>query len=77
LYALGLIAEPGGTFTRQELPPDLTETERKICIALLEPLTRDELIETTELDASAANVALSTLLIRGLIVERLGKIERV
>jgi DNA processing protein len=77
LYALGLISEPGGTFARQELPADLSDIERKICITLLEPLTRDELIESAELDAQSANIALSTLLIRGLITERMGKIERV
>lgn len=77
LYALGLLAEPGGTFSRQELPADLSDTERKICTILLEPLTRDELIESAELDAQSANIALSTLLIRGLIIERLGKIERI
>lgn len=77
LYALGLVSEPGGAFTRQELPADLSDTERKICTILLEPLTRDELIESAELDAQSANIALSTLLIRGLITERMGKIERI
>ncbi|HEX5316301.1 MAG TPA: hypothetical protein VFX22_06585, partial [Candidatus Kapabacteria bacterium] len=77
LYALGLIASPDEPFSRQELPADLSDIEHKICTALLEPLTRDELIENIELEASAANIALSTLLIRGLIVERMGKIERV
>ena len=76
LYALGIISAPDEPFSRKELPADLSDTERKICLGLVEPLTRDELIETAELDAQSTNIALSTLLIRGLIVERLGKIER-
>lgn len=76
LYVLGIISAPDETFSRKELPVDLSDTERKICVILLEPLTRDELIESAELDAQSANIALSTLLIRGLIAERMGKIER-
>jgi len=44
--------------------------------ALTEALIRDELIEQAGLSAQDANIALSSLLIRGLIIERLGKIER-
>jgi hypothetical protein len=40
-------------------------------------LVRDELIELAEISAQDAGVGLSSLLLRGLIVERLGKIERV
>ncbi|MGH7141538.1 MAG: DNA-processing protein DprA [Minisyncoccia bacterium] len=76
LYALDIISDPGLAGARQELPPDLSGDERALCLALVEPLTRDELIEATEISAQAAGIALSTLLIRGLIVERLGKIER-
>jgi DNA processing protein len=59
-----------------ELPGDLTESETNIMAALLEPLVRDELIERADLSAQDASIALSSLLIRGLITERLGKIER-
>lgn len=78
LCALGLLrdGEPEASFQRKELPPDLSDSEQKICRALREPLTRDELIESTGLEASAANIALSILLIRGLVIERMGKIER-
>lgn len=58
------------------LPTDLTEAEIKILHALDGPQIRDELIEYLSLSAQAANIALSSLLIRGLIIERLGKIER-
>jgi DNA processing protein len=59
------------------LPTDLTDIEVRVLEALTGALVRDELIEASELSAQEANVALSSLLIRGLIAERLGKIERV
>jgi DNA processing protein len=59
------------------LPTDLNEAEVKIMEALSEAQVKDELIEKTGLSAQDASIALSSLLIRGLIVERLGKIERV
>jgi DNA processing protein len=59
------------------LPTDLNESEVALMEALTEPLTRDELIEASELSAQDANIGLSSLLIRGLILERLGKIERI
>ena len=59
-----------------ELPTDLNQTEMRVLHALTEALVRDELIERVQLSAQECNVALSSLLIRGLIVERLGKIER-
>ena len=59
------------------LPTDLSPAEIAIMLALTEALTRDELIEVAELSAQEANIGLSSLLIRGLITERLGKIERI
>jgi DNA processing protein len=75
LEALGLklIDEP----TQAQMPTDLTDAEVAVLTALTQALVRDELIEETELSAQDANIALSSLLIRGLITERLGKIERV
>lgn len=75
LQALGL--KPHDKPTQALLPTDLSGQETKVLEALTEPLVRDELIESAELSAQDANVALSSLLIRGLIVERMGKIERV
>ena len=74
LQVLGL--KPLDNPTQMPLPTDLTEAEVAVIEALVEPLVRDELIESAELSAQDANVALSSLLIRGLITERLGKIER-
>lgn len=74
LQALGI--KPLDTPGQSPLPTDLSEPEMKILHALTEPLVRDELIDSTKLSAQEANIGLSSLLIRGLIVERLGKIER-
>lgn len=72
LDALGIVT----TADPRELPADLSDTERALMRALTEPLTRDELIERASLSAQAANIAISSLSIRGLIDERLGKFER-
>ena len=74
LLALGF--EPSVDPLQGTLPTDLNDAEIKIMEALTEALVKDELIEQTELSAQEASIALSSLLIRGLIVERLGKIER-
>ncbi len=74
LQVLGI--KPSDKPSQQPLPTDLGEAEAKVLHTLTEALVRDELIERTRLSAQEANVALSSLLIRGLIVERLGKIER-
>ncbi|MBP9710888.1 MAG: DNA-processing protein DprA [Candidatus Pacebacteria bacterium] len=73
LEALGLTAKP----TQNTLPTDLTSIESAILEALTEPCVKDDLIERTELSVQDANIALSSLLIRGLIAERMGRIERV
>lgn len=75
LEALGLV--PLENPTQGALPTDLSDIERKIIEALEGALIRDELIERADLSAQDASIALSSLLIRGLIVERLGKIERI
>jgi DNA processing protein len=62
---------------QQTLPTDLTGHESSILTLLIEPLPADDLIEHLGLSAQEVNIALSSLLIRGLITERLGKIERV
>ena len=69
---------PSTSSGQATLPMDLTDAERSILEALeLEgAMVRDELIELAELSAQEASVALSSLQIRGLITERLGKIER-
>jgi len=75
LQVLGIV--PSDKPTQVPLPTDLTEVEIKVLHSLSEAMVRDELIDRAALSAQETNVALSSLLIRGLIVERLGKIERV
>jgi DNA processing protein len=75
LLALGF--EPKVDPLQGTLPTDLTPAETKIMEALTEAKVKDELIEEAELSAQDASIALSSLLIRGLIIERLGKIERI
>lgn len=74
LQALGL--KPHERPVQATLPTDLTDAERTVLECLEYPLVRDELIEASELSAQDAGIALTSLLIRGLITERLGKIER-
>lgn len=73
LQALGLKEEA----VQETLPTDLTQPEVRVLEALTESLVKDEIIERSELGAQEVSIALSSLLIRGLIAERLGKIERV
>jgi DNA processing protein len=74
LEALGLktLDEPKQT----SFPTDLNDVEVTILQTLGSAMVRDDLIDEAGLSAQEANIALSSLLIRGLIVERLGKIER-
>lgn len=72
LLTLGLAA----TATQRTLPEDLTNTELHILQELVEPLMHDELVERTNVPAPELSIAISALQIRGLIRERLGKIER-
>ncbi|HVV14905.1 MAG TPA: DNA-processing protein DprA [Candidatus Paceibacterota bacterium] len=73
LEALGLKVEDAA---EASFPSDLTPAEAKILEALAEALEKDELIERAGLSAQEANIALSSLQIRGLVEERLGKIVR-
>lgn len=74
LEALGLkmLEDP----KQAQIPTDLNDIEVTILQTLTSAMIRDELIDEAGLSAQEANIALSSLLIRGLIVERLGKIER-
>lgn len=74
LQALGM--KPLDNPIQQALPTDLSHAEGKVLEVLVEPTEKDILIEEAGLSAQDANIALSSLLLRGLIVERLGKVER-
>lgn len=75
LQALGF--KPLDNPVQQALPADLTEPEAAVLEVLTEALEKDTLIDAAGLSAQDANIALSSLLLRGLITERLGKIERI
>lgn len=73
--ALGLTSTTIGE--QLSFPTDLSAVELQILQLLTEPRERDELIQKTGARAQDVNIALSSLQIRGLITERLGKIEKV
>src|SRR3989338_2673768 len=74
LQVLGI--KPSDKPTQPALPTDLTQAEAVVLEALTAPTDKDTLIEEAGLNAQDANIALSSLLLRGLITERLGKVER-
>jgi len=54
---------------------DVSENERRVLNAIRNPLSRDDLIVTLELPISEANILLSTMEIKGLIIEELGVVR--
>ena len=74
LVALG-IAKREGALTLNELRDDLSEEEIRVFDIIKSPISRDELIESLELPVTEANVLLSTMEIKGLIVEELGVVR--
>ncbi len=74
LVALG-IAKREGPLSLSELREDLSEDELRVFEIIHSPVSRDELIEALELPITDANVLLSTMEIKGLIVEELGVVR--
>ena len=74
LVALG-IAKREGPLSLNELRDDLSENEQLVFEILHSPVSRDELIGALELPVTEANVLLSTMEIKGLIVEELGVVR--
>jgi len=74
LIALG-IQKREGPNSLSELRDDLSEDEQRVFEILHAPISRDELIESLELPVTEANVLLSTMEIKGLIVEELGVVR--
>ncbi|MBY0472930.1 DNA-processing protein DprA [Patescibacteria group bacterium] len=75
--SLGFKTDPSTSSGQATLPTDLTDTEAAVLEILIEPLMHDEIIESLSVATKDIHIALSSLLLRGLIIERLGKIERV
>lgn len=74
LESLGITPRTGPT-SLQELRSDLSADEVRVLEIIASPLSRDELIESLELPITEANVLLSTLEIKGLIVEEMGVVR--
>lgn len=78
LEELGFIEQSFGTDTRQE-PLDLTlytPEEQAILILLDKPLSREEILTSLDTPPSQTLSILTVLEIKGVIQERMGKIER-
>lgn len=74
LIALG-IEEREGAASLNHLREDLSDDERRVFEILHAPVSRDELLGALELPITDANVLLSTMEIKGLIVEELGVVR--
>ncbi len=74
LVALG-IAKREGPASWAELREDLSPQELRVFEIIHSPVSRDELISELELPITEANVLLSTMEIKGLIMEELGVVR--
>ena len=72
LRALGIAEEARGAAASRA---DVSENERRVLNAIKNPITRDELLATLELPISETNILLSTMEIKGLIIEELGVVR--
>jgi DNA processing protein len=72
LEALGIAPEEKQAEARADLSPD----ESAIYASLTEPLEREDLLSRVGLPVTRTNIALSSLLIKGFLTERMGKIEK-
>lgn len=73
LQSLGLTKrESTGLSTLRD---DLSEDEQRVCTIIATPVSRDALLEALEMPISEANVLLSTMELKGLIVEELGVVR--
>ncbi|MCR4325785.1 MAG: DNA-processing protein DprA [Patescibacteria group bacterium] len=74
LVALGIVKREGAA-SLTELREDLSEEERRVFEIISSPVSRDELMQALEIPITDANVLLSTMEIKGLIVEELGVVR--
>lgn len=64
------------TSVEKEIPLNVSDDERTILELLTEPLQKDELIARSGMPAHTVLILISSLEIKEMVVERLGKIER-
>lgn len=74
LVSLG-IAKREGSETLTSLREDLSPEEQRVIEIIRAPLPRDELLETLKIPITEANVLLSAMEIKGLVVEELGVVR--
>lgn len=74
LVALGLQKRESSE-TLTSLREDLSDEEKRVIEIAHTPLSRDELIEALELPITEANILLSAMEIKGLIIEELGVVR--
>jgi DNA processing protein len=73
LQALGIAARENAGLS--SLRDDVSEEEKRVFEILASPISRDELIDALALPVTDANILLSTMEIKGLIIEELGAIR--
>jgi len=71
LQALGITGGAKDALTRN----DLSDEEMRVIELIASPLSRDELIRALDMPTSQANILLSTMEIKGVIVEELGVVR--
>jgi DNA processing protein len=71
LQALGITQEASNALSRN----DLSDEELRVVELVASPIPRDELIRELEMPASEANVLLSMMELKGVIVEELGVVR--
>lgn len=71
LQALGIVPSAKDAASREDLSAD----ELRVVELVASPIPRDELIRSLELPTSEANILLSTMELKGIIVEELGVVR--
>lgn len=71
LQALGITARD----TSQILRTDVSDEEMRVLSLIASPLSRDELLRELDMEIQEANILLSTMEIKGLIVEEMGVVR--
>jgi DNA processing protein len=65
-----------GKESHKKQPKNLSENEKKVLKILLHPMKRDELLNVLNLPIRDANVLLSSMELKGLIIEKLGELRQ-
>lgn len=73
LVALGLEKREGENMA--SMRDDLSDEEKRVLTIISSPLSRDDLLGTLDLDISEAQVLLSAMEIKGLIIEEMGVVR--